>query len=261
MQFSQVLASVQGGDGQFRAEAPESWAQGRTLFGGLQAALAVRALRLALPQAAPLRTVQVVFVAPVPPGIVQMQTRLLRAGKSATQMEARILDGSGQLACLVIAIFGAARSSVVRVSPAPPRVPPPDGVRPMPYIDGLMPAFLQHCEMRWAFGSPPFSGSRETRAQIYARLPGETTADECTVLALADFPPPLGLSFLKTPAPGSSMTWALDFIGQDFSGEGSWLLDGELTSAADGYLSQGFTVWSPQMKPVALSRQAMVVFA
>ena len=46
MLYSQVLATVRSHDGGWTAEVPESWAQGRTIFGGLQAALAVRAMPL-----------------------------------------------------------------------------------------------------------------------------------------------------------------------------------------------------------------------
>ena len=43
---------------------PDDWAQGRSVFGGLQAAFAVRAMRTLEP-AAPLRSLQVTFVAPI----------------------------------------------------------------------------------------------------------------------------------------------------------------------------------------------------
>lgn len=259
MRFSQILAAMRGDAGRWTAQVPESWAQGRTIFGGLQAAIALRAMR-ALVADVPLRTLQVTFIAPVPPGPVGVEVRLLRAGKSASQVEARIYDGS-QLACMAVAVFGAARESTVAVTPAPPAIArPADQIRPVPYVAGLLPVFLQHAEMRWARGSVPFSGGGDTRAQLWVRFPGDPVVDEGTVLGLADIIPPLGLGFLKKPTPGSSMTWTLDFIGHDFSGDGAWLVDGELTAARDGYLSQTLTLWSPQMKPVALSRQSMVVF-
>lgn len=37
---------------------PEAWTQGRTIFGGLQAALVLRAMRGLVPQAVPLRVLQ-----------------------------------------------------------------------------------------------------------------------------------------------------------------------------------------------------------
>lgn len=259
MYFSEILKAASGGGGQLAVQVPDSWAQGRTVFGGLQAAIALRAMRTLVAET-PLRTLQVTFIAPVPPGQVRVEARLLRAGKSASQVEARIFDGE-HLACLAVAVFGAARESVVSVTPAPPAIArSAEQIKPVPYIGGLLPAFLQHAEMRWARGSVPFSGGGETRAQLWVRFPGDPVVDECTVLGLADIIPPLGLGFLRKPAPGSSMTWTLDFIGHDFSGDGPWLVDGELTAARDGYLSQTLSLWSPQMKPVALSRQAMVVF-
>jgi acyl-CoA thioesterase len=266
MLLSEILSAMSGRDGQWRVQVPESWAQGRTLFGGLQAALALRAMREHFPDRAamPLRTLQVVFIAPVPPGEVRIDTALLRTGKPASQVEARIYDG-GQLACLAVAIFGAPRDSVIALDlPAVQPVRPPEEVKEAPFFPGVMPEFLRHVEARWALGSLPFMGTRDTRIQMYTRLRGEVAADECMVVALADIPPPLGLTFLKKPAPGSSMTWTLDFVGHDFGGErggeGLWLLDGELIAARDGYLSQSFTVWNPQLRAVALSRQAMVVF-
>jgi acyl-CoA thioesterase len=267
MRFTEILAGLTGDGAQWRAQVPDSWAQGRTVFGGLQAAIALRAMRSLVPDpaGAPVRTLQVVFIAPVPPGEVRVDTRLLRSGKSASQVEARIYDGD-QLACLAVAIFGAPRSSVVAVGPAEVQPARPAAEVPAaPFLRGVMPDFLQHVESRWALGSLPFMGTRDTRLQMYTRLRDETAADECMVVALADIPPPLGLTFLKKPAPGSSMTWTLDFIGHDFGGPRGgadyWLLDGELIAARDGYLSQSFTVWNPQLKAVALSRQAMVVFA
>ncbi|MEN8664607.1 MAG: acyl-CoA thioesterase domain-containing protein, partial [Polycyclovorans sp.] len=44
------------------------WAQGRTVFGGLQTALAVRGLMGLAPDDAPLRALQVTFIAPLPVG-------------------------------------------------------------------------------------------------------------------------------------------------------------------------------------------------
>src|SRR3546814_13544099 len=45
MQFSQLLSAMRGADGEWQVDVPADWQQGRTLLGGLQAALAVRAMR------------------------------------------------------------------------------------------------------------------------------------------------------------------------------------------------------------------------
>ena len=78
MHLSTILDSMIHDGGTFRAEVPDSWLQGRSVYGGLQAALAVRAMRAMLPAPAPLRVLQVSFVAPLPAGPVSLRAELLR---------------------------------------------------------------------------------------------------------------------------------------------------------------------------------------
>ncbi|MFX8766440.1 acyl-CoA thioesterase domain-containing protein, partial [Acinetobacter baumannii] len=66
MQFSELLESVTLGPGTCQARIPDDWTQGRSLFGGLQVVLALRAMRTLVPAGVPLRTLQTAFIAPVP---------------------------------------------------------------------------------------------------------------------------------------------------------------------------------------------------
>ena len=84
--FSLLLSRIQAGEGVSTLDVPEDWLQGRTLFGGLQAVIGLAAMRSIAPEA-PLRSLQVTFLAPVPGGIVQARARVLRSGKSATPVE------------------------------------------------------------------------------------------------------------------------------------------------------------------------------
>ena len=97
---------------------------------------------------------------------------------------------------------------------------------------------------------------------IEVSLRDEGPATEAHVFAFADFIPPMGLSHLKAPAPGSSVTWMLDFIAGDVSTLGleRWRVDADLMFARDGYTSQSLVLWGPNGEPVALGRQAMTVF-
>ena len=67
--YSKLLAAVAAGDGVANLDVPDDWLQGRTLFGGLQVAIALAAMRTVAP-AAPLRTLQATFLSPVPGGPV-----------------------------------------------------------------------------------------------------------------------------------------------------------------------------------------------
>src|SRR5512140_2324117 len=99
----------------------DDWLQGRSVFGGMQAAIALAAMRTLIPMPTALRTLQMTFVAPIECGLVTANARVLRAGKSAQHAEAR-LQGADGLQALAIGVFGAARDSIVQ-HPLPPPAP------------------------------------------------------------------------------------------------------------------------------------------
>ncbi len=239
----------------------DDWMQGRSVFGGLQSAMALRAMRGLVPGDVPLRVLQTTFVAPVPAGEVAVRSRILRTGKNVTHVEARIVAGS-ETAALVIGVFGRGRPSRVEVVPKVPVVTGEEG----PRAERRRPpgvAFAQHFSMRWLRGDLPLSGSRRTDAVIEVGMnDGAGAASEEHVIAIADFPPPLALSFLEAPAPGSSLTWTMEMLsgfGPELPLHG-WQLHVDLTAAGEGYTSQSVFVCAPGGAPVALSRQSMVVF-
>src|SRR5258706_11305999 len=98
--FSVLISRIQAADGESMLDVPEDWLQGRTLFGGLQAVVGLAAMRSLAPDA-PLRSLQVTFLAPLPGGIVKARARLLRSRKSATHVEARLVHGENTLARMV----------------------------------------------------------------------------------------------------------------------------------------------------------------
>ena len=255
--YSTLLSQMTGGGGRRALEVPADWLQGRTVFGGLQVAVAVQAMRDLVPDA-PLRSVQATFIAPAT-GDLTASATVLRTGKSVTHVQAQL--GAGEVQTIVVGVFGVGRSSRVQVTPR--QVPVTTGEpRPMVYVPGLVPAFTQHFAVQWLEGSPPFTGDTSTRHVIEVSLRDEGPATEAHVFAFADFIPPMGLSHLKAPAPGSSVTWMLDFIAGDVSTLGleRWRVDADLMFARDGYTSQSLVLWGPNGEPVALGRQAMTVF-
>src|SRR5260370_6721398 len=89
--FSEVLASLAQDGDLFHVEPSEEWRQGRTLFGGLSACLAVLSAKRAFPQLPALRTAQFTFICPVT-GALVLTPSLLRTGKSATFFEVEAMD-------------------------------------------------------------------------------------------------------------------------------------------------------------------------
>jgi acyl-CoA thioesterase len=253
------MSRVETAAGEARLDVPEDWLQGRTLFGGLQAAIGLAALRTVVPDS-PLRSLQVTFIAPVPGGKVEARARVLRSGKNATHAEARIVDGETTLASM-IGVFGRARDSAIRVVPVQPAF---DAARPfeMRYREGVVPSFTQHFKARWLRGSPPYAGATERDNVIELGMRDPGPASEMHVLAMADFIPPIALSFLREPVAAASLTWMLELLRDDVSGlalEG-WRMDAHLFAAHEGYTHQSLELWGPDGTLVALGRQTMVVF-
>ena len=217
-------------------------------------------MRELVPLELPLRTLQVTFLSPVPAGSVTIRAACLRQGRSAMHVEASLCDGE-QVLCRLLGVFGRARASVLDF---PPEQPPviADAAKELRYVDGLMPAFIQHFRARWLRGDLPFSGGSQRQSVLRLSLHDEGQPDETQVLAFADFIPPIALSMFAAPTPGSSLTWMIEMLRDRYDdlGMDDWRVDAELLAARDGYTSQNVMLWGPRGEPVALSRQSMVVF-
>jgi acyl-CoA thioesterase len=260
MLFSEVMQSLKPDGDCWSAAVPEDWMQGRSVFGGLQAAFALRAMRALVPADLPLRTLQATFMAPVPAGAVRVRAKVLRQGKSAVHVEARFEDGA-QTLCLLMGVFGAGRISAVAIMP---RQEPVENRKPLEFrhIPGVTPNFTRHFPSRWLRGGLPFTGHAQPEAVIEINMQDTGLVSEYHVLAIADFIPPVALSLLKTPSPGSSLTWMIEFLRERFDDLPlpGWRVDAQLIAASGGYTNQSVMVWGPGGIPVALSRQSMVVF-
>lgn len=262
--FSQVMQSVTRSSDGWSARIGEDWLQGRSAFGGIQAAVALRAMRQLIETTTetpmPLRAMQVTFVAPVRPGPVTIGVRVLRKGGSVIHVEAELTDGESTL-CRLVGVFGAARESALDFGPAQTPVEATDAPV-LRYVEGKMPRFMQHFDARWLRGDLPFSGGTRRDSVIELGFRETGMADETHVMALADFIPPIALSMFDAPTPGSSLTWMIDLLCDRFDDlplQG-WRIDAELIAARLGYTQQSCMLWGPRGVPVALSRQCMVVF-
>jgi hypothetical protein len=87
-------------------------------------------------------------------------------------------------------------------------------------------------------------------------------ATEAHVVAIADFIPPIALSYLKERVAAASLTWMLELLVDDVSTLrlDGWRVDAMMEAAGGGYSTQSLLLWGPGGVPVALGRQSMVVF-
>lgn len=243
---------------------PASWSQGRATFGGLTAALVFDRMARVVADGRPMRSMQVSFVGPLKPDVpATVSAEILREGKAVSQVAGRI-EQEGQPQLVALASFGGGRDSVVSVEQLPaPQAPAPDDCQPLPYIKNVTPEFTQHIEMRWAFGHMPFSGKggRDMGGWTQFREPPEALTD-AHIVALIDAWPPALLPHLKSPAPASSLSWALDIMHPrpDIK-PGDWLLYRATIDQADaGYGHTQAGIWTSRGELVATSRQTVTVF-
>ena len=263
MDFFDVM---QAGRGEAAMNVPEQWGQGRAVFGGVAVALVYQAMRARIPAERPLRSLAITFVAPMECAkALSFEVEVLREGRAVSQVLGRAVQ-DGQVVTLVQGSFGAGRTSaaVVEAEPAPP-IKAAEDCQELPYLRGVTPEFTRHLAMRWGQGGLPFSNTPSREMGGWVRLRGEvpdTPMDECLLLALVDAWPPALLSHLRSPAPGSSLTWTIEFIQpQPVISSRDWCqYQARIEHARDGYGHIAASVWSSAGELMALSRQTVVVF-
>ena len=243
---------------------PSSWGQGRASFGGVVAALVFDRMASVVAPGRPMRSMQVSFVGPVTPDEpATVEAEILREGKAVSQVLGRIVQG-GELKLVALASFGGDRESDVSVDAEPaPEAKPVEQCFGLDYIEGVTPEFIQHIEMRWAFGNLPFSGKggRELGGWMQFRQTPETFSD-AHIVALVDAWPPAVLPYVKQRVKTSSLSWALDIVHpRPVLEPGDWLLyKAEIDKADAGYGHTQAGIWTASGELVALSRQTVTVF-
>lgn len=240
----------------------ENWAQGRSAFGGISAAFAVTGMRKLLNPEQPLRSLMVSFVAPLPPGQLTVDAKILRQGKNVTQCSAEVI--ADDVICLqAMAVFGNPRDAfraptLVTADPIPRD-------RGIPFSDhgDRLPAFLQYFDGCWVDGGIPFSGEFKPYLKMWVRHKSKLADFPVEkIVTIADIPPPVILShFTQPPVPSSSLSWSLEFVVAPESIVSEWFyLEFTTEAAADGYTQQSGKIFDESGRLCALSRQCMAYF-
>jgi hypothetical protein len=214
-----------------------------------------------------LRVLQTSFVAPVPPGLVLIEAKILRSGRSVTHAEARIIV-QGQVGCLVVGIFGQGRPSTIRVQPPKSEAPLAESAALFPWVEGVTPEFTRQIIMRWVDGVRLYKGASEPKTQIYVGFRDEPFAGpgalgESQIIGYADMTPSPAITLVSEPVAASSLTWTLELLTDDFgpARPGLWMIERDVEAGGEGYTNETAIMWSPEGQPVALSRQSVAVFA
>lgn len=258
--FHRALQLTRLSDGAFASNPTDDWRQGRTLFGGLSAALCYAACEESPAALPPLRSAQICYVGPAA-GAVTIRPEILRQGKSMTFM-ASDLHAEAGLATRALFCFGSPRESAHFVpAPMAPDLPPPDACEPL--FRDHRPTFTQHIDQRLAAGFRPVTAAPAGDMTVWVRhrdvAPPPSLA---SVIALGDALPPASMPRLSAPAAISTVTWSFDFVSdRDIDPAGWFLLQATDQSVGHGYSAQTMSMWDSDRLPILVARQNVALFA
>lgn len=249
-----ILDALAPADGGWRAAVPANWLQGRTVYGGLSAALALHAAQRSEPDLPPLRSALVAFVGPLG-GDLTIRTALLRRGRNAAFVQADVTGDAGLGLRATFVFMAPVESSLdhraPRLDEAPPATDAPV-TRGHPAV-----AFTQNFEMVDAALTGEGNGWHR-----WIRLADRAGLDPAVeLMAVADALPPAAISLIGRLVPLSSMTWQINLLGTPApSPDGWWLLSSATRHARDGNSSERTAIWNGEGVQVAEQMQSVALF-
>ena len=242
----------------------KSWEQGRTIFGGISAAVVYQAIYNKVSTDRVLRSLTTNFVGPIVYGAdVHIDVDVLRQGKNVTQVVAKAMQND-QVCLMVQASFGVARDSKINIpSTLKHQFEPPKKAKFIPQIPKVVPNYLKHLDISLSEGKMPFMGSKSSSLHGFMRFtkaPEKVT--DAHIIALIDGWPPAVLQMLRWPAPASSMSWNLEFIHphREIKGSDWFSYQSTTRQAADGYAHTEANIWDAHGELIAISRQCVTIF-
>lgn len=249
------------GPGAWSADVPPDLGQGRTLFGGHVAGLALRAAETLTDR--PLRSLAAEFVGPLHPGRVEVSAEVRRSGRALTQVEARVSQGS-ELALVALLALGSGRPTRLgEPLPLAPALPDPGTAIALPYLEGITPVFTQHYDYRWLRGGFPFSGHATSGFGGLIRPRDRRPIDAACILALLDGWPCPVLPRAKGLVPASTVTWLATLVREvpRAPTDAWWRFETEVVASVDGYVDIDSKLYAPDGGLIATSRQLVVEFS
>jgi len=261
------------GDGRYRCHLSGNWDLVSVPQGGVVAAVALRAMaaEVGTPDQQ-LRTCTTVFAGQVGAGALRITVRVLRRGRSATQLTADVTNDGAASGATVMAVFGGRRAGPTFVDVAQPPVPPPAACRsfrdaPPPGVDAIQPLpFWSRVEGRAALGHPPWESFEPTGSDVATWLRfddpprmADGSLDPLALVTLADRMPGcigerLGHRGPRWFAPSADLTvHLLEPLRTD------WVLAHDRARwADDGWASAESLLWDEHGVLVAYATQMML---
>jgi acyl-CoA thioesterase len=243
------------------------WGQGRSIFGGLSAALVLVHIEANTDLAArDLRTVNIHFCGAVTPEEpCEFRHQVLSKGRSVVQIEGQLLQG-GEVKTAMVACFSTQRVSAIEVDCSNKQFPvaaADTAEMNFAFKQGSTPHFVSYFDLRQTNNNLPFTGSDHSQINGWMRYfrPSEALND-ASILALIDAWPPAVLPMMRSRAPSSTITWNVEFMHPRAPLEVEAMLYYECIAiqAGQGYAHTEAKIYHPNGQLLALSRQMVGVY-
>jgi acyl-CoA thioesterase II len=243
---------------------PEEWSQGRTVFGGLSAAMLYSAAKEYVEEDRPLRSMTTNFVGPLLFDVpFQIHVEIVREGKNVSQVLARVIQDDKSCVLTQFCFAKARQSKTAVKNNDQHNMAVTKKANFIPNIPKITPKFLRHYELSIDDGGLPFTGKKSSHYYGWMRFKkSPQTINVAHIISMIDAWPPTLIQQLRWPAPASTVSWNLEFIYPHRPlAPADWLAYKEDTrQAADGYGHTEATVWDIHGEVIALSRQTTAVF-
>ncbi len=240
-------------DGRARVDIPDTWQQGRGLFGGLVTGFLIRGLEQVAPDR-PLRSLTSEICGPVQPGDAELVVEVLRAGNAVTTAAVRLVQ-HGEVQAHGVGVLGKDRVPGTRAVIAPPSIRPRRDVAPFEPA-AFAPVFARHLEFRLT-GPLPFAGGSEPRVEGWMRWKQPGVRRDAAYLAacIDSFWPSI---FSTEPAPRPMATIAFTFQPLGIPGDVVYYR-GTLAAQEAGYCVELRELWSEDGRLLALNQQTIAI--
>lgn len=253
------LTEVKGG---YSGHIPEPWRQGRTVYGGLTAGLALAAAQKQFPYLPPFRSATINFIGPVTDNPV-FTSRILRQGRNVTSVETEARVGNAIVGTCIF-IFAGLRESNISANCRAPHAPPPKECGPLTpkAFRKYVAEFFHRFDTRLIAGKRPMSEASEGYIRTWSRHADPASRDGIgSLLTLGDVLPPAASPMFTKMGPISSINWMFTVLTDDpQTQDGWWHIETKLTAARGSYSSQVMRIWNTEGELVAEGMQCVAIF-